>query len=303
MTASRNGFRCVIRSYHRCRLRSSGCSMSNAYHRWTVAAAGISPIEKRSPARKVRSARRSLRIRAAANDRFFPFEIISASRLAGGVLMSSMNRGRKTGQNVVACQSIQRSASKRVPMYAGDSRPFPFLCARYRTITFDSHSLTCPSSIVGTRPFGLSARYSVVLFTSNSLPASILSYSKPSSPQHQRTFWTLMELARPQIFNISINPNVDPLAWYDERSTPPSTSGRKFVREHCWLTDLWRHGQQFCRIRQQCCRHRAIEMRGSSSLIVECVEDCESCFVEAYGEPSNRAGFGHDKIPSTREKI
>src|ERR1700723_3720000 len=164
------------------------------------------------------------------------------SRFSRDVLVSWINSGRSTGQNTVACQSIQRSASKRVPMSAGQSRPSPALCARYRTITFDSQSLTSPSSIVGTRPFGLSARYSVVLFTSNSLPASILSYSKPSSPQHQRTFWTLIELARPHIFSISIYPNVDPLAWYDERSMPPSTLGRKFIREHCWLTNLWRHG-------------------------------------------------------------
>jgi hypothetical protein len=142
-----------------------------------------------------------IEIRTAASARLSPSEMTAESSFAAGVLMSWINSGRNTGQNAVACQSIQRSASKRVPMSAGQSRPSPVLCARYRTITLASQSLIPPSSIVGTRPFGLSARYSAVLLTANSLPASILSYSNPSSPQHQRTFWTLMELARPQIFS------------------------------------------------------------------------------------------------------
>jgi len=41
-------------------------------------------------------------------------------------------------------------------------------------------------------------------------------------------------------FSISPNPIIDPLAWYDERID--ATSGWKFVRKHCWLTNLRRHG-------------------------------------------------------------
>jgi hypothetical protein len=41
-------------------------------------------------------------------------------------------------------------------------------------------------------------------------------------------------------FSISPNPIIDPLAWYGERID--ATSGWKFVRKHCWLTNLRRHG-------------------------------------------------------------
>jgi hypothetical protein len=58
-------------------------------------------MEKDSPARKVRSERRASRIFAAASDRLSALEIIVASRFAGGVLISSMNRGRKAGQKTV----------------------------------------------------------------------------------------------------------------------------------------------------------------------------------------------------------
>src|SRR5690242_11530253 len=36
------------------------------------------------------------------------------------------------------------------------------------------------------------------------MPASMRSYSSPNSAQHQSTFCTLLELARPQIFSMSV---------------------------------------------------------------------------------------------------
>jgi hypothetical protein len=41
-------------------------------------------------------------------------------------------------------------------------------------------------------------------------------------------------------FSISPNPIIDPLVVPRERID--ATSGRKFVRKHCWLTNLRRHG-------------------------------------------------------------
>src|SRR5215470_1604589 len=58
------------------------------------------------------------------------------------------------------------------------------------------------SSIVGTRPLGLSARYSAVLLPPKAPPTSERSNASPISPQHQRTFCTLLDVVLPRIFNI-----------------------------------------------------------------------------------------------------
>src|SRR5512135_3645020 len=75
----------------------------------------------------------------------------------------------------------------------------------------DSHSTKPSSSMVGTRPFGLSLRYSGVLTTPNCMPASTRSKGSPSSSQHHSTFLTLTELGRPQIFNIAFPSESDGL--------------------------------------------------------------------------------------------
>jgi hypothetical protein len=69
-------------------------------------------------------------LRLAASDSLSALEITVASRFAGGVLISSINIGRKAGQKTVACQSIKRSASKRVLTSAGESRSCSPFCAR-----------------------------------------------------------------------------------------------------------------------------------------------------------------------------
>src|SRR5438270_9052969 len=66
--------------------------------------------------------------------------------------------------------------------------------------------MTPSSSIVGTSPFGLSARYSVALFLPNGPPTSSRSNGISSSPQHHSTFCTLLDVLRPRIFSIVIVP-------------------------------------------------------------------------------------------------
>src|SRR6266850_6646028 len=67
----------------------------------------------------------------------------------------------------------------------------------------DSHSVKPSSSMVGTRPVGFMRRYSGVLFTPCSMPASTRSYLRPSSSAAQSAFLTFTELTRPQIFNMT----------------------------------------------------------------------------------------------------
>ena len=69
----------------------------------------------------------------------------------------------------------------------------------------DSHRMKPSSSMVGTRPFGFILRYSGVLTTPNCMPASMRSYSRPSSSRHQSAFFTLTEFVRPQIFSIALS--------------------------------------------------------------------------------------------------
>src|SRR5438874_8594241 len=59
------------------------------------------------------------------------------------------------------------------------------------------------SSIVGTSEFGFILRYSGVLVTPCSMPASMRWYLRPSSSMAHSAFFTLTELTRPQIFSIS----------------------------------------------------------------------------------------------------
>src|SRR5438477_7793864 len=61
-----------------------------------------------------------------------------------------------------------------------------------------------PSLSVGTRPFGLSRRYSGSRLPPNGPPRSSRSNGRSNSAQHHSTFCTLDELARPQIFSIAI---------------------------------------------------------------------------------------------------
>src|SRR6202035_5877179 len=61
-----------------------------------------------------------------------------------------------------------------------------------------------PSLTVGTRPLGLSWRYSGSRLPPNGPPRSTRSNGRSSSAQHHSTFCTLDELARPQIFSIAI---------------------------------------------------------------------------------------------------
>ena len=56
--------------------------------------------------------------------------------------------------------------------------------------------------MVGTRRFGFMAAYSGVFTIPYCSPASICSIGKLSSSQIQSTFITLIELRRPQTFNI-----------------------------------------------------------------------------------------------------
>src|SRR4051812_38753768 len=60
-----------------------------------------------------------------------------------------------------------------------------------------------PSLTVGTRPLGLSRRYSASRLPPNGPPTSSRSYSRPSSAQVHSTFCTLDEVVRPQIFSIA----------------------------------------------------------------------------------------------------
>src|ERR1700722_15222078 len=129
------------------------------------------------------------------------------------------------------------------------------------------------------------------------------SYSKPSSPQHQSTFWTLIELARPQIFNISIEP------WsicskQKPRAARQSSreSGRKLVREHRRLADLRRNGKQIGRVGHQRRRDRAVQVRRPSGFIIECVKNREGRLVKAQGKPCDSAGLCHDETARIREK-
>jgi hypothetical protein len=63
---------------------------------------------------------------------------------------------------------------------------------------------------------------------------------------HQSTFWTLMELAQPQIFSISIGPHWSARGIWTASGPPTSVpeSGGKFVRQHGRLANLRRCGKQ-----------------------------------------------------------
>src|SRR5579864_282372 len=63
-----------------------------------------------------------------------------------------------------------------------------------------------PSITVGTRPFGLSFRYSGSRLPPKGPPWSTRSNGRSSSAQHHSTFCTLDELARPQIFSMAAFP-------------------------------------------------------------------------------------------------
>src|SRR5450830_1354101 len=73
-------------------------------------------------------------------------------------------------------------------------------------IAFDSHRMKPSSSMVGTRPFGFSLRYSGVFTTPKLMPASMRSYGRPISSHSQVTFFRLDEFARPHIFSIRFLP-------------------------------------------------------------------------------------------------
>src|SRR5215208_6060568 len=93
-------------------------------------------------------------------------------------------------------------------------------------MALDSQSTNPSSEIVGTRPLGLSARYSGSRVRPEGPPASMRSYCKPSASQHLSTFWTFMEFFRLQIFSTPRPPSerTDLPAFYNvlARSLPRS---------------------------------------------------------------------------------
>src|SRR5438132_2037416 len=66
-----------------------------------------------------------------------------------------------------------------------------------------------PSLTVGTRPFGLSWRYSGSRLPPNGPPRSARSNGMSSSAQHHSTFCTFDEVERPQIFSMTDLPRCD----------------------------------------------------------------------------------------------
>src|SRR5689334_8363613 len=68
-------------------------------------------------------------------------------------------------------------------------------------MTFDSHSWSGPSTIVGTSAFGFIARYSGGLVTPKAAPASTRSKGTPSHCAARTTLRTLMDEMRPQTFS------------------------------------------------------------------------------------------------------
>src|SRR3546814_11505197 len=71
---------------------------------------------------------------------------------------------------------------------------------------YDSHRTNPSSSMVGTRPFGFMARYSGVRLPPNGPPTSTRSNGSPSSAHVQRTFMTLLEVVRRQLFRMEGDP-------------------------------------------------------------------------------------------------
>ena len=71
-------------------------------------------------------------------------------------------------------------------------------------MAFDSHSGKPWSSITGTRPLGFIAWYSGVCVPPWLPPTSMDSYGRPISSAHHSTLRTLLELRRPQIFNMRV---------------------------------------------------------------------------------------------------
>src|SRR5215472_9869425 len=63
--------------------------------------------------------------------------------------------------------------------------------------------MVLPSSTVGTRPFGLIARYSGSRTRPNCKPASTRSNGMLSSAHAHSTFWTFDDVIRPQILSMA----------------------------------------------------------------------------------------------------
>src|SRR5439155_12939785 len=95
------------------------------------------------------------------------------------------------------------------------------------------------ASLVGTSPFGLSARYSGVLFLPNGPPTSSRSNGMSSSLQHHSTFCTLLDVLRPRIFSIVIVPcSIRESVFRRERparSRPNAGNTPHRLRVHCTL--------------------------------------------------------------------
>jgi hypothetical protein len=79
-------------------------------------------------------------------------------------------------------------------------------------------------------------------------------------------------------------------------------SSRQLVGQHGWLANLGGHGKQISRVRHERRGHRAVQVGGPSGFIIERVKDCKRRLVEAYGEPSDRAGLGQDESTCIRKK-
>src|ERR671917_21619 len=91
-------------------------------------------------------------------------------------------------------------------------------------MALDSQSTKPPSEIVGTRPLGFNRRYSGSLLPPNGPPTSTRLYGTSSSSQHHRTFWTFIELLRPQIR--STHP---PSIWLGSHVTRPGKRARTTI--------------------------------------------------------------------------
>src|SRR5919198_1976708 len=107
---------------------------------------------------------------------------------------------------VELAHSIHWLASARCFRSAGASVPMPYSAARYRIMAWLSHRTKPSSSITGTNRFGLSLANSGVSSPPKGPPASMRWWGTPNSPTVHMTFWTLIDVLRPQTFNIGDAP-------------------------------------------------------------------------------------------------
>ncbi|NBP72960.1 MAG: hypothetical protein EBU57_07310 [Alphaproteobacteria bacterium] len=91
---------------------------------------GISPMVKASPVMKAFSASASLTMAIFADSADRPASMAVMSRSSGAVRIMPRNTGIIAGLTVVACQSIQRSATARVCRSSGYRPPGSCFAAR-----------------------------------------------------------------------------------------------------------------------------------------------------------------------------